>query len=195
MKSPLRIAAALASLSVVFGCGGGAKLAPGKDNAASAVFMTSQGANSTPHSIYRLAQENIGGGLDVTVSCQHGGNVTIHYTVNVSPGSTGLSFDLRYSGCNYDGKTSLDGTMSVTESVVTGASTASVSLQLSGRVNFSGAISDFVSADVTEQVATGDLNGVTSASITLNGTVSDSSGTYTYNNETISVSDIQAANH
>jgi archaellum component FlaF (FlaF/FlaG flagellin family) len=69
------------------------------------------------------------------------------------------------------------------------SSTLALNLTMKGRVSFSGEVDDFVNVDIVETVDASKLaaaNGA-SVSISLHGTISTSTQTYTYNHDTIVV--------
>lgn len=178
------------ALSLLLVACGGKPLAPTKEAAAGALFQSSRGASSTPGGLLGLFEQRVTPSVDVDikVSCPQGGNVTLRYRVDTTGGATGLTYDLIYDNCNYNGRTSMRGTMSMTMVVNTGQTYVTVGLNLKGRVEFSGEISDFVETDITETVGQTELGSPTgTVSITLNGWIKTSSGTYNFTNEVIAI--------
>lgn len=188
MKSLIQMTVIAALAATLAACGGGAKLKPGKENAAAALFMASQGLGQTGSPI-DLAGQGAAPSLDVTVSCPRGGKLTFHLVVDGTSTSGGVQFELRYDGCNTNGRTSMTGALTTTFTTVVNGSSVSTALQLKGRVNFSGDISDFIDVNITETMDVTELSasqGV-SVSLVLNGSIQTSSATYTYTNETINI--------
>jgi hypothetical protein len=133
---------------------------------------------------------NSGAGVftSVKVDCPHGGSVAIQYTVDITNPQASIAYDLVYDGCNFDGHTSQKGTLHMTYDIVTSGTAVDLAMVLSGHIEFSGEISDHLDVNVTETVHQGDLSHPTaSVSLTLNGTITDSSGTYTFNNEVVAI--------
>jgi hypothetical protein len=184
MKKAMTAAVALGALMLV-GCGG-RPLAPGKEAAAGALFQSSRGAMGAPGAL-ALLSTSAAGLIELKVSCPHGGQVAIRFTEDTT-GGTGLSYALAYDGCNYDGHTSLRGTLTMSFEVVSTSTSVALALHLKGRVDFSGEISDFIDVDVTETVTETDLTApAASVSLVLSGSIGDSSGTYAFTDETITI--------
>jgi hypothetical protein len=194
MKQALRIGIALAAVALV-GCGG-RPLAPGKEAAAGALFQSSRGASGTPGMLAQVMNSGVGNFTEVKVSCPHGGQVAIQFTVNVTDPQASITYDLVYDGCSFDGHTSMKGTLHMTYDITTSGPSVDLAMNLNGHIEFWGDISDHIDANITETVHQGDLNSpATSVSITLDGTISNSSGTYTFDNEVLVIngSGFQAA--
>ncbi|MCI0572519.1 MAG: hypothetical protein L0Y66_17330 [Myxococcaceae bacterium] len=99
-----------------------------------------------------------------------------------------MSFDLVYAGCSHDGKTFRDGTMTVQKKVVATTNPVSVKAELTvkGQVNYSGEVDDFLKVDVVQTVSVDALTRTSGkVTVTLDGTIENSTGTYVYANETI----------
>lgn len=192
MKILIRVALVLGAM-VLVGCGG-RPLAANKEAAAGALFQSSRGASSAQGALAQVLNSGAGTQTEVRVSCPRGGNVAIRLDVT-SGTTTSLTYDLVYDGCNYDGRTSMRGTMHMTMDLTSGGTTAAIALHLQGRIELSGEISDFVDANVTETVTMTDLSSPSgTVTVTLDGTISTSSGTYTYTNEVITITpELQAA--
>jgi hypothetical protein len=173
---------------------GGKPLAPGKEAAAGALFQASRGANSVPGGLLGLYEQRVAPNIEIKVSCPKGGN--FRYVLNTSGTGNEVAFNLVYDGCSFNGRTSMRGTMTMSMVVVESSQGATLGLNLRGRVDFSGEISDFVESDVTQTVSINDLGTPTqSVSIILDGWIRTSSGTYTYNQETLIIdgSDLKPA--
>jgi hypothetical protein len=189
LKNLIRMSVVSAVAMSLFACGGGAKLKPGKENAAAAVFTASQGASRSQGGLMDILRQNADATVDVKVNCTRGGDVTLHWIAQSGGTGSLAKFDLRYSNCSHDGRTTMNGTMTteMTTSVSSGQLVAE--LKLTGRIDFSGEVSDYVVANVTERLDVSKLsaNQGVSVSLIFNGTIQTSTETYTYNNETLSV--------
>ena len=181
-------------------CGGGAKLGGGKEGAAQAVFQASQpaGRSGSTNGQALLAQALASGATSITVtaSCSKGGNISLTLdadeTVNDPNAAFSLTYDITYNNCKEDGKNAYDGTMrTVMNGYVSyngGTANVSMTYKMKGRLDISGDISDFVSADVTMTMsATASSAHTGSVDITLNGSIATSSESYVYNNERIHI--------
>jgi len=184
-----RLSLVVACTSLLAACGGGAKLKPGKENAAAAAYAASQGAGGAQGSLLDLARQNAGAQLDLAVDCPKGGQAKIHYIVDGTAASGAVNFTLTYAGCNYNGKTQLNGTLSTSMTLAINSTSVALNVKMTGRVDFSGEISDFVDINVTETVGASKLNTTqgASVSVTFDGSIKTSTETYTYNHEAINV--------
>jgi len=182
MKNVLRIALAAGAVALV-GCGG-RPLAPGKEAAAGALFQSSRGAMGAPGMLAQVMNAGVISSTEIKASCPHGG--TLDLKVNLDAANpTAVTYDLTYDGCSFDGHTSQKGTLHMTYEVVTGT-TVQVALHLNGHLEYWGDVADHLDVDVTETVNQTDLTAPsTTVSVTLAGTISDTSGTYSFNNEVI----------
>lgn len=192
MKTAVRVSLiSLVSLGL-FACGG-ARIANNREAAASAAFAASRGAGASQSNPIRMALDNVNAATSIssttTASCPHGGSVAVAIDISSIDQSGNMSFDVTYSNCNYDGDTSLNGTVTMGLNwVVDGSASAAMALTMNGRVTFSGAISDFVEMNLTETVDATRLSDTSgTVSIVLDGTVTTSSGSYTYNHETVTI--------
>jgi hypothetical protein len=181
-------------------CGGGAKLGGGKEGAAQAVFQASQpaGRSGSTNGQALLAQALASGATSITVtaSCSKGGNISLTLDADemvTDPEATfSLTYDITYNDCNEDGKNSYDGTMRTTMngyfSYDGNMANATIAYTMKGRLDISGEVSDFVSADVTMTTSVSASSAHTgSVEITLNGSIATSSESYVYNNEHINI--------
>ncbi len=173
----------LVGVGVLSGCGGGAKIADNKEAAAAAAFAASRGANSA-HGMYRALQQPIVG-MSTTVDCPNGGTVAVGLTTLAGGTGASVGYELTYNNCNYDSANSLSGTMTLAMNVSSGETTG-IALTMKGRVTFSGETSDFVDMDLTQTVDITRLSETSgTVSVVLDGTVTTSSNTYTYSQETL----------
>ncbi|HYV46268.1 MAG TPA: hypothetical protein VFA20_15470 [Myxococcaceae bacterium] len=187
MKQVIRVGIALVAALGLVGCGG-RPLAPGKEAAAGALFQSSRGTMGTPGMLAQLWNAGAGTQTQIKVGCPRGGSVAININVDASNPGTSIAYDLTYDGCNFDGHTGMRGTLHMTFDLVTGSTSVQLALHLKGRIEFSGDISDFIDVDVTETVVQNDLTaGSTNVAVTLNGSITDRSGTYAFANETLTI--------
>jgi hypothetical protein len=180
------LAAAAASLTA---CSSGPMLGGGKQGAAQALFQASEPASKKG----QAAMNRLAAGLTVSesVPCTHGGSATFSLdedNILADENNVSISFDVEYDACNEDGKNEIDGEMTLGFLLGTDGSTNfEMALSLEGEVEFSGEVDDYIIADITESI---DFNG-TSAQVTLklNGTIETRGGAYSFNNETITITD------
>jgi hypothetical protein len=181
----IRVGIAVVAALGLVGCGG-RPLAPGKDAAAGALFQSSRGTSGTPGMMAQLMNAGAGTQTEIKVGCPRSGTVAIK--VDVDSIGTSIAYDLAYDGCSFDGHTSMRGTLHMTFDVVSTSTSVELALHLKGRVDFSGDISDFIDVDVTENVTQNDLaNGGSNVEVVLDGTITDSSGTYVFASERVLV--------
>lgn len=186
--------------TVVCACGPGHKLGGGKEGAATALFMTSAPTRSS--------SSTLGSGSSiqpsVTVSCPLEGKATL-YGVSLAADASGTgaslssSYTLDFQGCattTFDDPKSpavekdlvlLNGNMGITQLIDLSNSSAEVTQGFKGRLKLDGAFDDFLDSDVRQKVEAQWLGAQSgSVTVTLDGTITTSSGTYTYSNETVS---------
>lgn len=175
-----------AVLSLV-ACGPGAKIGGGKQGAAEALYAAS---GPTKGSTDRNAS-----GIDVTltdlsVSCQFGGKAILkNYVLQTDPSGTGTSIGAKYTVA-YEkcgavkteaGVAELNGGWEVVQAIQSTTASAKVAQTFKGKVTYNGAFDDFLEADISQSVdvtALGSTGGT--VAVVLKGTLTDSSGTYTY---------------
>ncbi len=187
MRSAFRITLVVLSSFGLFACGG-AKIAATKEAAAQALFYSSKGAGGAAGGMLAMMQQAATVTVDTSAPCPHGGQATVKLDINSVGQTANMAFDIVYAGCNYDNHNSLNGTMHVVMNVVTSGTSVSLAMTMTGRVDFSGEISDFVQPNITETISATQLSETSgSVSINLNGTISTSSGQYTYTNETVNI--------
>jgi hypothetical protein len=185
MRSLVRGGLFLVCLTLV-ACGG-RPLASGKEAAAGALFHASRGASSAPGGLATLFAQNVAPVASIQINCPRGGSVAFRFDAESGSTAEGLTYQVEYQGCSFDGQTSLRGTLTMTLSAQSsGTDSASMALTIRGRVDFWGEVSDYIQVDVTELVSLSDLSSPTaSISISLDGTIQNSTGVYTFDNETI----------
>lgn len=180
---------AVAALALV-ACGPGAKIGNGKQGAAEALM-----AASGPT---KAGSDKAGTPVDltgaVTWTCPKGGSAKLSgFSLNVNTtggANVSQSFKLEYLSCGLadsdQGVAIYNGSMTVNQTIVTSATGVDLEQKFVGHVLVQGAFDDFIDADVTQKVSAGVLNGTGQVSATLIGSITTSSGAYSYN-EAVSV--------
>lgn len=187
MNRTIKLCLAGAAVSLV-ACGPGAKIGGGKQGAAEALYAAS---GPTKGSTDRTSQPLDVSLSDLSVKCQLGGSATLKNYVlktDTSGGnvSVGAAYDVAYDQCaaskSDQGNAVLSGSWKVTQSVQTTSGSVKVLQTFKGKIEFGGAFQDFLDADITQSVDVTSL-GSTSGSVSVNlvGKLTDSSGTYDYN--------------
>jgi hypothetical protein len=190
---------------VLLACGPGAKIGGGKQGAAEALFAAS---GPTKGSTDRTAQ-----GIDVTlkdlsVSCQYGGQATLKSFVlqvdtTLNGATSGAHYTMAYDHCGAAktdvGVAEYNGQWDVTQATMVATGTIKLQQTFKGKVTVNGAFDDFVDADVSQSIDVSSL-GATGGTVAVNlvGKISDSSGTYNYNemvNVTAGNLSVQVTNH
>lgn len=184
MKKTMLVTIAAMTMALTTGCGGAAKVGGGKQGAANSLAAASKptkaGANvaATPVDV-----------MPVNYSCPKGGSATLGaFTQEIDlTGGTGTvsqKFTVTYAACGLAeseaGVAIYDGSFTVTQSVQGDATGGTISQRYSGRVTIGGAFEDFLEADVSQEVSGSTLESA-SGSVKLVGKLTNSSGTYTYN--------------
>lgn len=190
MRSLIRVSVVALCATGLFACGG-SRIAPNREAAADAAFAASRGVSGA-QGMVRAALASPVGSLSstTTADCPHGGTAALEIDItSIDPDTGYFEMGLTYDNCNYDGETAMTGTLNVGYVVVTdGGTSVDVQLTLDGRVEFAGAISDFVQMDLTQTVSVTSLSATSgTVSVSLDGSVTTSSGTYTYDQETLNV--------
>lgn len=184
-----RIALVALATSALVGCGGTAKIGGGKEGAAQAFFAASSASSAGAN---KSAQP-----LDVAGSvswkCPEGGEASLQgFSVNVT-GGTGANvqqtFTINYNNCGAaksdEGVAIFNGSMTVSQAVVTTNGAVSVDQTFKGHIDVRGAFNDFIEADVKQQVAVSGLSSTGGAAVTMKlvGTITTSSESFTYNED------------
>lgn len=192
MSSKLNVGLLVSTFAALSACGPGAKISAGKEGAAQALYSAS-GAASKGQDPYG---QPIDFGITATYKCREGGEATLSgfQTVTDFTGggvNVGQSFDIAYKNCGTVktryGVAILNGTWTTTQAVVTTGTSVDVAQKFKGKILYQGAMDDYLDADIVQTVAVNAADVSTgSVSMVLKGTLSDSSGTYTYD-EAVSV--------
>jgi len=132
------------------------------------------------------------GGIDVTGSveyaCPQGGSASLNnFALSVNGTEAGgvvaQKFTLTYVNCGLAksevGIAIYNGSFEVSQRIEGSSAGGTIEQSFKGRVTLSGAFDDFLEADVKQRVAASAL-GQGTASVKLEGTLKNSSGTYTY---------------
>jgi hypothetical protein len=196
MTRTLRLSLLAVVATALAACGGsGAKLGGGKEGAAKALFAASQpagkGGNSSGQSLMRqMASGAATGAVEFSVDCASKGSVKLKLDLTSSGTQSGsLKYEVEYKDCNQDGVNSFDGKMTMEMTISGSATSLEMALKLKGKINLSGDISDYVDADITETLSA-TATSATSGSVTvkLNCSIKTSSSSYTYANESLTIS-------
>lgn len=195
MSKKLNVAIAAVAFAALTACGPGAKIAAGKEGAAQALYGAS-GAATKGQDPYG---QPIDYALTATYKCRQGGEAklsgfqAVTDLGNLTGGgiSVGQGFDIQYNNCGAvktsAGVAILNGKWTVTQAVQTTGTSVDVAQKFKGKILFQGAMDDYLDADVQQIVAVNAADASSgSVSMVLKGTITDSSGTYTYD-EAISV--------
>jgi hypothetical protein len=176
----------------LFACGPGAKVA-GKEGATQALFAASSASLSAPGGT--TASPAIGNFFQ----CPHGGKASLAaYSVDVSGANLAQGATLRYENCGAAkadvGVAVLNGDMKIAQNIMTGAQGSKVSQKFEGRLLMQGAFDDFLEANITQEVDVSSVGSTGPAvAVMLKGTLTTSSGTYTYDEAvTVDASTINA---
>ena len=172
---------------VLVACGPGAKIGGGKQGAAEALYAASgptSGSTSRTQGVIDVTLS------DLSVACRFGGDATMkNFVLKVDTAGLGANvgqqFDMAYNNCGAVktdvGVANLNGSFKLVQAVQTSTSAVSVSQTFKGKVTFDGAFDDFLEADIVQSVDASALSsGSGQVSVVLKGTLTDSSGTYTY---------------
>jgi hypothetical protein len=171
-------------------CGPGEKIQSGKQGAAEALYAAS---GSTKSGADRLSQPLLT--TDLSITCQLGGTAKLsgfQAVTNTGLGQGGAfdigqSFTVTFDHCaaantsSGSGKAELNGHVDVTQAIDLTTSSVAVLQKLKGHIDYQGAMNDFIDADVTQSIQAAALSTTSGGvSLNLNGTLADSSGSYTY---------------
>jgi len=194
MSRFIRISVLAAATAALVACGGGAKIGGGKEGAAKAMFEASQPASKGGQgNLLQMLQSGATANVEAEVNCSHGGSAKLKLDTTSSNDTSGaLKFEVEYKSCNEDGANEFDGKlvmeMKFDLSTGGGSTSGTVTMKIKGKVDISGEIDDYIDADVTEIVdidATKNENAT--VTIKLNGTIKTSTNSYTYANESITL--------
>jgi hypothetical protein len=187
-KTILSLLSAICALS---GCGPGAKIASGKQAAAEALY-----AATMPSGAKASQTANPADTLSITFGCPQGGNAELSGFQIASLGVNAMGIDVAqqftatYKACGLAkseaGVAVYNGAMTIIQGVKAATSGASVEQKIKGRVSVQGAFDDFLETDVSQSVAVSSLSGSGAVSMVLKGTVTNGSGSYTFD-ETVNI--------
>lgn len=190
MKKTMMLTVAVAMSMALMGCGGAAKVGGGKQGAANSLA-----AASKPTKAGTTAAASPIDVMPVNYSCPHGGSATLGaFTQDISTtgpnaGSISQKFTVTYNACGLAeseaGVAIYSGSFTVTQAINGNDTGGTISQKFSGRVTIGGAFDDFLEADVSQEISGSSLE-ATSASVKLVGKLTNSSGTYSYD-ESLSV--------
>jgi hypothetical protein len=207
MSRTIRLSLLALATTALVACGGGAKIGGGKEGAAKALFDASQpagqGGNKSQQGLNVSGLGlNVSGLVDprtlasaadtsfeVAVDCAKSGSVKLKLDLTGSGTTAGsFKYDVEYKDCSQDGINEFKGKLSMEYSFAGTGTSLDLSMRLKGKIEISGDVDDFVDADVTETVAFS-ATSATSGSVTLklNGSIKTSDGSYTYANESLTI--------
>jgi hypothetical protein len=185
MKTTTSLIAAATLMLTLVACGPGAKIGGGKQGAAAAAT-----ALSAPT---RRAADRAATPADLTdlnSTCSKGGTAKLSNfkaQVDTSGGGASVSqtFTMQLVACGLAsselGTALYNGTVEVSQKVITGANGVQIEQSFKGRVSIDGAFSDYLDTDVAQTVDISSLGTDGSVSVLLKGSVANSSGTYAFN--------------
>ncbi|MBX5484767.1 MAG: hypothetical protein IRZ16_23330 [Myxococcaceae bacterium] len=193
MRNTLRLAAMVVAVGALVGCGG-ARIGSKEEAARVAFNAGNAGKGAQGGLAWLYASADTSGSF--TTSCTHGGTATAALDLSGGNQNSLLTFQLTFDGCveptwddpeteaveNED--VTYDGT--VRYSIVADATQNSLELgfKMQGRIDLSGAISDFVDMDLTQTASFSVTSTGVSGKSTFSGTVRTSSESYVYDDET-----------
>lgn len=166
---------------VMVACGPGAKI-DGKQGASEAMLAASQPSKAKADS----ASTPVDLTGNISWNCPEGGTANISgASISVGTGGVSTGVTLRYNGCGLAksnaGVAIFNGDMTMAQKIETGGGNVSVNQSFKGKLLVQGAYDDFLDADVTQQVAVGDLGAAgKGVSMSLKGTITTSDGTFTF---------------
>ncbi|WP_257460678.1 hypothetical protein [Archangium lipolyticum] len=190
-----RLMVVSAMMAGLTACGGGAKLGGGKEGAAQAAFQASQPLGRNGKTAQRLLDQALASGattIAISAKCSQGGEVSLALDLNGAGPVGSLKYSVTYDACSEDGKNEYNGTMATALlfDAQVGGGNASLSFVtvLKGRLTIEGEVSDFIDADVTLSMDIS-ASSMRSGSVKLvtNGSIKTSDGSFTYNNETLTI--------
>jgi hypothetical protein len=191
MSRFIRLSILAAASAALVACGGGAKIGGGKEGAAKALFEASQPASKGGQGslLQALASGQTNVNAEVKVDCTHGGKAELKLDVTGGTQTGAVKFEVKYNKCNEDGANTFNGSMQMELSIIGSGTSAELALKLKGKIEISGEIDDYLDADVTETISIA-ATSATSGTVTikLNGTIKTSENSYTYVNETLTIS-------
>ncbi len=191
MTLPIRFAVISTLTLLAVGCGGGATL--DKDSAARIAGLSAQQsqAASEKGGLLRL-MESGNGSSAVSASCTNGGTVSMHLSsVDLGQGLS-VAWNADYDACTepvWDDPETRDVerddvTMDGTVTVELNVTLTQLEIAMRGRLDLTGAVKDFVDMNVTQSLKFDATSSSVSFTQTIDGSITTSGGTHTYDNET-----------
>jgi hypothetical protein len=176
----------VAVVAVALSACGGAKLS--KEGAVQALFQAQQPSSKAGQSLVERALASGATTITVEADCTRGGKAKVVFTGDAGNTSGSFTYKLTYNNCNQDGANTYNGTLDMTYTFSGSPTSAEVAMAMKGRIDISGEISDYVDANITLTVSA-TATSATSGSVTIrtNGSIRTSAESYTYNNETITI--------
>ncbi len=166
----------------VLACGSGAPLSTGKPAAAQAVAALSTPTKASTQRDPKDVSTALNG-------CARGGSVTLSnftYEVDLSEGTVASQrYTMELNDCalatSASGDAHYSGKVQVTQRVYLVGPRSDIAQTFSGRLTIGGAFDDFLETEITQTVSLADLGADHSVSAVFKGSVSNRSGTYTFN--------------
>ncbi|HEX8822846.1 MAG TPA: hypothetical protein VF794_23165 [Archangium sp.] len=177
----------------VVACGGGAQLGGGEEGAAQAAFQASKPMGRTGRTSQKLLDKALASGavnVTLTAKCTQGGKATLKADLTQVGQNGAIHYSVTYDDCSEDGRNEYNGTMAASMRFDADLSLGTLSFitTMKGKLTIEGEVSDFIDADVT---LTMDFNATSARAgnvqLVLDGTVKTSTGSYTYANESLSI--------
>lgn len=191
----LRLAIAAVAGVALVGCGG-AKIGSKEEAAAVVNTMGSTGNKANSQGgLMKLFQSGAGGTGAVSVECTNGGTAEASFDFTGTSTTGALAFKMTFNGCTepvYDDPSTeaveredvtYNGEITLTMDTSISDTSVSFAMVQKGRIDLSGAISDFVEVDITHTMLVTTTDTSATASFQLNGTVKTSTETFVYDNE------------
>jgi len=167
-------------------CGPGAKIGGGSDGAAQAFFMGSKATKAG--SDKATTPVDLTGA--VSWSCPEGGKAELNgfgIGINTGGGTADVtqSFTVKYDNCGVAkadvGTAVFNGSWTVSQAITTTSTSVDVDQSIKGNVKVQGAFDDFLDVDISQKISVTALGtGSGAVNMDLNGSITDSSGTFTY---------------
>jgi len=195
MRTSIRLGVLAIAAGALVGCGG-AQI--GSKEEAAKLTGVAGNKGSAGGGVMKLFQSAADANGAFTASCTHGGTVSAALVLSGGQNAGLGALELTYDGCVepvYDDPSTeaveredvvFDGKLTVTMSFNVGGGSAGFTIAMKGRVDLGGAYSDYLEMDVEQTFGVvGSETGV-AFSFTIDGTVSTSSESYTYDQESYS---------
>jgi hypothetical protein len=198
MTNAMRLVVLTAAVGALVGCGG-AKIGS-KEEAAKWAGQSGDSLGSSKGALLSLYKSGVDSSGSISVSCTHGGTAEAKFAGTGTDASGFLTYELTYKNCtepSYDDPETeaiekedvvANGTLTFSMKIDITSTTAAFEIKMKGRVDLGGAYSDFLEMDITESYVANVTDTSIDAKFVINGSIKTSSETYSYNNETYTLS-------